>query len=350
MFNSKHRNEMLAAMAIVLAASFASAQAGPGPTRQQLSNYTKPVDYPNANEAAVAAHFNRARRIAGDDLYTFFDTLCIQDQVYTQRTFGAQYEGFIPAQKVFDNLYYIGQMSVAAWAIKTSAGIILIDSLNNADEARNIMIPGLISLGMDPKQIKYLIITHSHGDHFGGAQYFKDTYGAKLVASAADWDAMEKMTPASIRPQVDAPPKRGASDITIGDGQSLSLGDEEIHFVLTPAHSPGTLSLYFRATENGTAHIAGLYGGLGMPKTDDLKRMQVASMTHWMDVSKAAAVDAEIGNHPLHFNGPARLEILKYREAGQQNPFVLGVANYQRFIDLQRECVRLSLARDGVAE
>ena len=42
--------------------------------RPPVSGYAKPTLYPNANQAAVSEHFNRARRIAGDDLYTFFDS------------------------------------------------------------------------------------------------------------------------------------------------------------------------------------------------------------------------------------------------------------------------------------
>ena len=340
----------LAATAIALAISSAAGQRGL--VRVPLSSYSTPVAYPNENKAAVAAHFNRARKIAGDDLFTFFDTLCIQDQVYKQRVLAIQYEGFVPAQEVFDNLYYVGQMSVSAWAIKTPAGIILIDSLNNADEARQIIVPGLVSMGLDPKEIKYLILTHSHSDHYGGAQYLKDTYNLKVIASAADWDAMEKIEPAKVKAkhQYDAPPKRTEDDIIVADGQVLSLGGEDIHFALTPGHSPGTLSLYFRVTDNGVAHIAGMYGGLGTPLTNDLKQMQIRSITHWMDVTNTAGVDVEIGNHPVQFDGPARFELLKYREQGEQNPFVLGPGNYQRFMDLQRECVKLALARDGIAE
>jgi len=316
--------------------------------RQPVSGYAKPVAYPNANVAAVSASFNRARKIAGDDLYTYFDTLCIQDQLYKQRTNGAQYDGVIPAQKVFDNLYYIGQMSVSAWAVKTPQGIIVIDALNNADEARDIMEAGLIGVGLDPKDVKYVVITHSHGDHYGGAQYFKDKYGAKLVASAADWDVMAKPSFFDKIRKFDVAPKRGADDLTVVDGQVLSLGGEDIHFAVTPAHTPGTLSLYFKVTDNGAPHLAGMYGGIGMPRTDDLKLLQLQSMAHWADVAKAAHVDAVIGNHPLHFNGPARFEILKYREPGQAHPFVIGPRNYERYINLQSECVKLSLARDGV--
>ena len=56
-----------------------------------------------------------------------------------------------------DNLYFVGLASVSAWAIDTSDGIILIDSLNNADEAEKYIVGGLKSLGLDPSRIKTLI-------------------------------------------------------------------------------------------------------------------------------------------------------------------------------------------------
>jgi metallo-beta-lactamase class B len=318
------------------------------PARKPVSSYAKPVDYPKADTAAVAEHFNKARKLAGDDLYVFFNTLCIQDQLYKERINNVQYDGLIPPQKVFDNLYYIGEMSVSAWAINTPDGIIVIDALNSADEAREIMVPGLVKLELDPKNVKYVIITHSHGDHYGGAQFFRDTYGAKLVASATDWDVMAKM-PATNRPKFDPPPKKSADDIAVTDGQTISLGGEVVHLAETPAHTPGTLSLWFKVTDNGASHVAGMYGGIGMPRTDDNKHLQLQSMAHWLEVTKAARVDAQIGNHPLHFDGPARLEELKYRASGEGNPFVIGTARYARFMNMMSECVRMSLAEDGLA-
>ena len=294
--------------------------------RMPVSSYPKPGNTPNANEAAIAEHFDRAKAIAGNDLYVFFDTICMPDY-YAQRINGLQYDGIIPSQKVFDNLFYIGQMSVSAWAIKTPAGIIVIDALDNADEARDIMVAGLVAQGLDPREIKYVVITHSHADHFGGAQYFKDTYGARLVASAVDWEQMAKPS-AFPRARFDPAPKRGPDDVAEKDGDTLSLGGETIHFALTPAHTPGTLSMYFDVTDHGTHHVAGLYGGMGMPRTVDLKHEQIQSLTHWMEMSKAAGVDSQIGNHPLHFDGPMRLEILRYRPPGGKNPFVIGKEPY----------------------
>ncbi len=241
-------------------------------------------------------------------------------------------------------------MMVSAWAIKTADGIVLIEALNNADEAREIIVPGLRKLGLDPADIKYVIITHSHADHYGGAQFFRDTYHARMIASAEDWEVMAKPSFFDKIKLFDPAPRRLAGDIAVGDGQTLTIGGEPIHFAVTPGHPPGTLSIYFPVTDNGARHMAGMYGGIGMPRTDDLKKTQIVSLTHWMDVSKAAGVDAQIGNHPLHFDGPTRLEVLRYRAAGGENPFILGTSAYQRYIDLQRECVKLSLARDGITQ
>jgi metallo-beta-lactamase class B len=332
--------------ALGLAAPQAMAQPQPRTFMPPISEYQQPIDYPNANQAAVAEHFNRAREIAGDDLYVYFNTLGICDQLYKGRTNGVQYEGIVPSQKIFDNLYYVGQMSVSAWAINTSDGIVLIDALDNIAEAREIIAAGLVKVGLDPKNVKYVIITHEHGDHYGGAQYFRDSFGSVLVASRVAWDAMA-LPPTN--PKFDLPPKRGAKDISVDGEMVLKVGGEEIHMVLTPGHAAGVLSLYFKVTDNGEPHVAGLYGGIGLPRGTEMERAQIQSFTRWMEVTKAVGVDAAIGNHPLHFDGPAKLELLRYRRSGDKHPFVLGVGTYQRYSDLQRECIRLLMARQGVA-
>ena len=41
--------------------------------------------------------------------------------------------------------------------------------------------------GLDPAQIKYVIVQHGHFDHFGGAQYLQDKYKARILMAAEDW-------------------------------------------------------------------------------------------------------------------------------------------------------------------
>jgi metallo-beta-lactamase class B len=133
-----------------------------------------------------------------------------------------------PPTKVFDNLYYVGEGGVGAWAIKTRDGIIVLDALNNAEEAQQYIVGGLQKLGLNPADIKFVIISHGHGDHFGGAKYFKQTFGARIMASKEDWDYM-----AGQKNRAGGQSTRWASlipdhDTDIADGDKLTLGEETI--------------------------------------------------------------------------------------------------------------------------
>ena len=87
--------------------------------------------------------------------------------------------------KAFDNLYFVGDKWVSAWAINTSQGIILIDALNSGKEAAKLIEGGLRHLGLNPGRIKYIVVTHGHGDHYGGATYLANKYHARVVALVA---------------------------------------------------------------------------------------------------------------------------------------------------------------------
>ena len=71
--------------------------------------------------------------------------------------------------RVFDNLYFVGGKVHSAWALTTREGIILIDTLYpyNSEE---LIIGGMRKLGLDPKNIKYVLVSHAHADHIGGAE------------------------------------------------------------------------------------------------------------------------------------------------------------------------------------
>ena len=88
---------------------------------------------------------------------------------------------------IFDNLAVIGTGWVKAFVLKTSAGLVVIDTMNEPKDATNIIIPGMKKLGMDPTQIKYILLTHGHFDHFGGASTLKaQAPGSQVLMSAVD--------------------------------------------------------------------------------------------------------------------------------------------------------------------
>src|SRR6185295_17478265 len=139
--------------------------------------------------------------------------------------------------------------NVYACAVNTPEGIIMLDSLNNDEDAETMIVGGLKKVGLDPTKIKYVVVTHSHADHFGGAPYLQQHFGAKVIASEVDWGVMAKMKNA---------PKK---DIGVKDGDKITLGGETLTFVFTPGHTPGAISVIFPVTDHGQKHVAALLNG-----------------------------------------------------------------------------------------
>lgn len=326
---------------LLAAGLFASAAAAAPPAA--VSDYAKPLTFPKEDRAEAAKHFNAARRFAGADLFPDFAHRCILDARYKARTQGEQYNGLVEPFAAFDDLYSVGQMAVSAWVLKTSDGLVLFDALNNAEEAREIIVPNLEHLGLNPRDIRYVVVTHAHGDHYGGAAFFQKTYGARVIASGPDWDAMSASARANV-PGWAEPPAR---DIVVADGETRTIGGVPVRFQVTPGHTRGTLSTIFPVHDRGRRHVVGFYGGLGLPGTPELRAAQVGSIARWIPIAQKAGVDSQIGNHPLHYEALERLEILRYRELGQANPFVIGRDGYRRYMQVQSECVRLWIARNG---
>src|SRR5262245_29628264 len=84
--------------------------------------------------------------------------------------------------KVFDNLYWFGQTEFSVWAVTTSAGIIVLDTIFDYS-VQDEVVDGMRKMGLDPAQIKYAIVSHGHGDHSGGAKLLQDEYNARVLLS-----------------------------------------------------------------------------------------------------------------------------------------------------------------------
>ena len=161
----------------------------------------------------------------------------------------------IEPTQLFDNLYVIGRSGTVVYAITTSEGIILIDS-GYEGQTESVLMPGLVELGLDPADIEYVVIAHGHRDHFGGARYLQDRYGARIVLAAEDWDLLEQAGTG-----VDdalPPPTR---DLEAVEGIPITLGDTSVTLVAVPGHTPGSIGLIFPVRDGGASHTAGLFGG-----------------------------------------------------------------------------------------
>jgi len=149
----------------------------------------------SAEPPGVTEHTALAAKAAKTDLHGAFG-LCKTATPQPAMSFMDNYnkmkqEPPLEPMQVMDDLYFLGNYWTSAWAVKTSNGIVIIDALDNADEARHYIEDGLKKLKLDPADIKYVIVSHAHGDHYGGANYLKKKFDPKIVMSDIDWKAFD---------------------------------------------------------------------------------------------------------------------------------------------------------------
>lgn len=213
--------------------------------------------------------------------------------------------------QVFDNLYYVGARWVAAWLLETDQGLILFDTLYG--DLTDIVIDSIRELGKDPNDIRYVIVSHAHFDHVGGARRFQDEFGAVVMMSEADWQMTEQ--PAVYREY--PTPKR---HLSITDNSTLNLGRTRLSFMVTPGHTPGVVSTQFTVYDRGYPHTAFMFGGAGL-NFSGVERTQM-----YLDsIAKLQAlpgIEVNIPNHADSGDVFERAELLKTRQSDDPHPFV----------------------------
>ena len=301
------------------------------------------------------AHINAAKAAAGLDYRATFVNLCFAGAGPPAGRGPGPGRGAAPATpdranwyaspyKVFDNFYWLGTRQHSSWALRTSEGLIVIDT-NFAWATQPEIIDGLTTLGLDPRQIKYVVISHAHGDHDQGAAELQKKFGAKVVMGAPDWESTLQR-PATAAGGV---PTR---DVAVGPaGMKLTLGDTTIDIVSTPGHTPGTLSYVFPVKDQGRTLMVAYSGGT-------LTGAFGANAARWDEyiasqqrIAKAAAdagATVLLSNHSEYDNAytKARLIAAK-REAGEDHPFVAGADSVRRYFTVMTECATAAKLQAG---
>jgi metallo-beta-lactamase class B len=240
--------------------------------------------------------------------------------------------------RVFDNLYFVGGRLHSAWALTTSEGIIVIDTIfpYNSEE---LIVGGLEKLGLDPHNIKYVLISHAHGDHIGGAEMLQARYGARVVMGGPDWDTVGKY-PNRYKTMA---PRR---DIVAADGMRITLGDAVVTIWLTPGHTPGTMSYTFAVRDRGRPVNVVYSGGTAFNFVNNTPDPGIRNFQTYIDsqrhlAAKAAETGATVllSNHSEFDNAVNRNRMIAGRGDGP-HPYEIGADWVRRYFQVSEGCAR----------
>lgn len=295
----------------------------------------------------VDTHLRAAKTAAGFDFTGTLARLCVAPPtVLAVRDTApgpapARDTWFIEPAKVFDNLYFVGSKIHSSWALTTSEGIILIDTLYTYNSEEEI-VGGLKKLGLDPAKVKYVIISHAHGDHVGGAKMMQDRFKSQIVMGGPDWDLIEK----SVNGYPQGKPKR---DIVADDGQKITLGDTSVTIVSTPGHTPGTLSMLFTVKDNGRPISVAYSGGTAFNFPSTAANFEVYIKSQQKMAAAAAAANATIlmSNHTEFDSAIPKIKMLAARKPSEPHTFELGKQAVARYFTVTRECAEAARLKLG---
>jgi metallo-beta-lactamase class B len=241
--------------------------------------------------------------------------------------------------RVADNFYFLGTKIHNAWALVGSDGIIILEALYDY-AAGDEIVAGLKTLGLDIKNVKYVILSHAHADHDGGAKLLQDTIpSARLVYGGPDWDAIERSpTRAGGKPKRD----------TVGaDGMRLSVGDASVQIVATPGHTAGTLSFLFEVKDNGKPLRVAYVGGTAIPFNGSAEYYDgyIASVKKMAKAAADFGATALMSNHTEFDNGYYKAHTAANRRSGAANPFDVGRAAVTRYFTTVETCTAAAKLR-----
>ena len=242
--------------------------------------------------------------------------------------------------RIFGNLYFVGNADVGSHLIDTGDGLILIDT--TYPTTRALLVQSIWEAGFNPADIRYILHTHGHFDHFGGTALMGSLSGAKTCLGAAD-AAMFRRHPelALIADARYSYTELFTPDLELKDGDRITLGNTSVRAVSTPGHTMGVMTYVFDVTDGRETHTAGLYGGIGVNTlcrdsivaygTADWRTHHLASL----EKVRSEPVDIVLGNHTGQNKTKEKYQRMCEHPEGN-NPFV-NPKEWNEFLDFARD-------------
>lgn len=230
--------------------------------------------------------------------------------------------------KIFGNTYYVGAGGVSSVLVVSNAGLVLIDGA--LPQTSPIIDAGIRALGFKTDDIKLILSGHAHYDHAGGINALQRLSGARVVAGAANVQALTSGRPSPDDPQAGYdgrfPPILNVH--AVADGEVLRVGDVAVTAHATPGHTPGGTTWTWRSCE-GDRCYAMVYADSLSPVAapgfrftgDGSHPSLIESFRRSITTFSRLPCDIMIGAHPFVGDLDGKLKRLQ-QQPGGPNPFV----------------------------
>jgi N-acyl homoserine lactone hydrolase len=152
------------------------------------------------------------------------------------------------------------------------------------------LIDLLAQANVKPSQVKYVAISHYHGDHTGQVGTLP---GSTLLIGKGDWDALNDPKSAAASSAASfAPWISGGSKVEPQAGDKDVFGDGTVVMLNMPGHTPGHHSLLVRLKEMGNvlitgdlAHFHENYDSNGVPTFNTDRAASLASLDRFKKIA-----------------------------------------------------------------
>ncbi|MBQ9195827.1 MAG: MBL fold metallo-hydrolase [Clostridia bacterium] len=165
--------------------------------------------------------------------------------------------------------YVSGQSWVGAYLIDTGAGCILLDTA--IPESLYMLVDAVYRTGHRMSDIKMILLSHAHFDHIGGAAALHEMTGAPLYMSREDTKFLAECPGETLVLDGDSHPQELTVDRFYDDDTPIVLGDIAVKTLLTPGHTVGCTSFFWKETNpvNGETYTVAMHGGVGANTMND---------------------------------------------------------------------------------
>lgn len=249
---------------------------------------------------------------------------------------------YIHPFRLYGNVWYVGDAWTCVHLIDTGDGLLLMDAGNVSATA--LLIQAIWEAGFNPKDVKWMIISHGHLDHFGGAEFFQKMFGTKVYLGEPDArNFRERPELSFVQESTNFVDNVFVPDYEIKDGEELTFGNTTISFRLCPGHSDGVLAYFFDAHNSDEVKRCGYYGGFGFNTLLKDYLIEVGDpeyKTRQIYLESLAKVRDEkveifLGNHTNNNDTVGRMKKLLANPEGE-NPFVDDTL-WKAYLDQKRD-------------